>query len=59
MNIKDHSEASVMLKPLIIKMENKLENKDFVQAFSTLVELRNYTSELKAWLMVEIGKDSV
>ena len=59
MNIKDHSEASVRLKPLIVKMENQLENKDFVQAFSTLVELRNYTSELKQWLMVKIGDDRI
>lgn len=58
-NLRDYSEASVMLKPLIVKLENELEKKDFVQAFATLVELRNYTTELKSWLMVEIGRDNV
>jgi hypothetical protein len=48
-----------MIKPLVNRMEQELENKDFVKAFATLVELRNHTSELKQWLMVKIGDDRI
>lgn len=58
MNIKlqDFSGATVAMKPLIIKMEHHLENKDFVQALECLIELRQETSDLKSWLLFEISK---
>lgn len=54
--IQDFSGATVSMKPLIVKMEQHLENKDFVQALEVLVELRHETSDLKQWLLVEISK---
>ena len=55
----DHSEASVHLNPLVIKLHNQLNDNDYVQAFSTVIEIRNITSELKNWLMIEISKEKV
>ena len=56
-NLIDHSEVSVMLDSLVTKLHNQLNDKDYVQAFATIVEMRNATSELKNWLMIEISKE--
>ena len=56
-NLFDHSEVSVTLDPLVTKLHNQLNDKDYVQAFATVVEMRNATSELKNWLIIEISKE--